>query len=206
MSREYERRRHNREARIRKAHPLIGRLLLLMSAAPQHEVAFHSGAVGERRVAESLAHRTAGGRAVLLCDRRMPRGRGNIDMLAVSPTGVFVIDAKNHTGEVRVAQPLFGKPKLLIKGRDWTRLLDGLDRQVAAVRDVLTAAGHAEVPIQGVVCFTQADLPLLRTKKIRGHLLIYRRALAKRLNADGPLSAATIDTVARRLSAALPPA
>ena len=72
----------------------------------------------------------------LLHDRRMPRGRGNIDHLAVAPTGVCVTDAKAHKGKVRIARPVFGLEKLLINSRDRTRLLDGLDRQVEAVREV----------------------------------------------------------------------
>lgn len=42
--------------------------------------------------------------------------------------------------------------------------------------------------------------------QIRGHALLYRKALAKRLNADGPLDGAGIDAVARSLAAAFPAA
>jgi hypothetical protein len=55
------------------------------------------------------------------------------------------------------------------------------------------------------LCFTTADLPL-GTLKMRGHLLLYRKALAKRLDADGPLQLAAIDTLAHTLVVALPPA
>ncbi len=41
----------------------------------------------------------------------MPGGHGNIDHLAVAPTGVFVIDAKDIKGKVRVANPLFAAAK-----------------------------------------------------------------------------------------------
>jgi len=37
-------------------------------------------------------------------------------------------------GEVRVERPWLGKPKLVVNGRDRTKIVDGLDRQVAAVR------------------------------------------------------------------------
>lgn len=42
--------------------------------------------------------------------------------------------------------------------------------------------------------------------RLRGDLLLYRKTLAKRLNADGPLSPATIEQVARDLATRLPPA
>jgi hypothetical protein len=206
VAREYQRRKRNREARTRKAHPRIGGLLLALRGTPQHESAFHSGELGEQAVAASLEQRTSDGPAIILNDRRMPSGYGNIDHLAIAATGVFVIDAKNIKGKVRVAKPLFGAAKLRIAGRNRTKLIDGLDRQVSAVRDALEANGHAGVPVQGVLCFTIADLPLLGTLKMRGHLLLHRKALAKRLNASGTLQPPAIEALARTLAAALPSA
>ena len=206
VAREYRRRRRNREARTRAAHPLIGGLLLTLGGTPQHEAAFHQGELGERAVAAALEQRAAHGPAVVLHDRRMPRGRGNIDHLAVAPAGVFVIDAKNIHGKVRVVTPLFGGQQLMISGRDRTKLIDGLDRQVYAVRGALASSGHVDVPVQGVLCFTSTDLPLLGTLRMRGHLLLHRRALGKRLSASGPLDQPAIETLARTLASALPPA
>ncbi len=136
----------------------------------------------------------------------MPGGYGNIDHLVIAPTGVFVVDAKDIKGKVRVENPLFGTARLMISGRNRTKLIDGLDRQVAAVRHALAGYGHADVPVHGVLCFTKADLPLLGTLKMHGHLLIHRRALIKRLNASGPLGSSVIDTLARTIAGALPPA
>lgn len=203
--REHERRRRNREQRTREAHPRLGGLLLALRDAPQHEVAFRRGAQGEAAVAGSLEARTADSATVLLHDRRMPGGRGNIDHLAIAPSGVFVIDAKDWTGKISVATPRLGNSKLLIAGRDRTKLIDGLDRQVAAVRAALVGTME-DWPVQGVLCFTQADLPLLGTTRMRSHLLLYRKALAKRLNALGPFSGEQIDATARALAAAFPPA
>ena len=205
--REYERRRANREERTREAHPLIGEALLAVRRAPKHETAFRVGAAGETAAAESLEKRLEGTPVLLMHDRRMPRGRGNIDHLAVAPTGIYVIDAKNVTGKVRVASPLLGKPKLTINGRDRTKLIDGLDRQVAAVTDAMAAQGGSpDVPIYGVLCFIKADLPLIGQQRIRGHRLLYRRALVRRLKAAGPLEAPDLAAVANHLAAVLPPA
>lgn len=204
--REHERRKTNREATVRDAHRHIGGLLLWLQDAPQHETAFRAGELGEVAVGESLDRRTAEGSAIVLHDRWMPRGRGNIDHVAIAPAGVFVIDAKAHSGKVQIDRPLFGSTKLRIAGRDRTELIDGLDRQVAAVRDALVRAGHVEVPIQGVLCFTNADLPLLRTLRMRDHLLLYRKALAARLNADGKLNAEQIVAIAHGLARELPSA
>lgn len=206
VAREHQRRKSNREIRTREAHPWIGGLLLALRGAPRHETAFRRGELGEKAVAASLEQGTKHGPAIVLHDRRMPRGYGNIDHLVIAPTGVFVIDAKDIKGKVRVQNRLFGAAKLMIAGRNRTKLIDGLDRQVSAVRRALAGNNHADVAVQGVLCFTKADLPLLGTLKMRGHLLLHRRALVKRLNASGPLGSSAIDTLARTLAVAFPPA
>ncbi len=195
-----------REAQIRAAHPRLAPLLLALSSASPRQSAFERGARGERAVAATLERRVAAGSVRLLHDRRMPRGQGNIDHLAIAATGVYVIDAKAHKGKVRIARPRFGSERLLINGRDWTRLLDGLDRQVEVVRHVLSRIDSIEIPIHGALCFTNADLPWLSTARMRGHLLIYGRALARRLNAAGPLPPTIVDSLTRTLAATLPPA
>jgi hypothetical protein len=117
---------------------------------------------------------------------------------------VFVIDTKAIKGNVRVARPLFGKPRLTIAGRNRTKLIDGLDRQVAAVRQALARNGHDEVPVLGILCFTRADLPLLGAGKIRGHRLHHRRATARQLNRSGPLVPEAIAAIAAELEASFP--
>lgn len=204
--REYLRRRHNREARVRGKHPHIGGLLLAVRGAPQHEKAYLQGSLGEESVARSLERRTAKGDAIVLHDRRMPASRANIDHLAIAPTGVYVIDAKDITGKVRVSRPLFGAAELLVKGRNRSHLVDGLDRQVAAVRQALTDMGREDVPVRGVFCFTKADLPLFGSSPIRGHRLHNRRAVARKLNRRGPLDAGAIKALAETLAAAFPSA
>lgn len=206
LVREYKRRKRNREQRTQDAHPRIGGLLLALRSAPQHESAFHQGAVAERAVADSLAMRTDSDRVIALHNRRMPSGRGDIDHLAIAPSGVWVIDTKDWNGKVEISSPWLGQPRLLIRGRDCTNLIDGLERQIAAVRATLDLAGYEKITVRGAFCFTKADLPLLRTQTFRGHLLLYRRALAKRLNADGPVSSVSIEQLARHLATLLPPA
>ncbi|MFI5010651.1 MAG: nuclease-related domain-containing protein [Solirubrobacterales bacterium] len=204
MGREYQRRRHNRETRILNVHPWVGPLLLALRGAPQHEQAFRLGELGERAVAASLGRLTEG--SAVLHDRRMPGGYGNIDHLAIVRSGVFVIDAKGCRGKVKVITPLFGPQRLLVAGRERTKFVDGLDRQVAAVREALAAGGHPGVPVQGVLCFTIADLPFFGTLKIRGHLLLHRRSLLKRLRGEGPLGSHAIEVLAHTLASALPSA
>jgi hypothetical protein len=203
--REYLRRKGAREARTRRQHPHLGGLLLAWRGSPRHESAFRVGATGERSIARSLERRGTRRGAVILHDRRMPRGHGNIDHLAISPTGIYVIDAKNIGGKVTVTRPLFGAAKLTINGRDRTRLLDGLDRQVAAVRQALVRLRRTDVAVCGVLCFTaKATLPLVGSSQIRGHQLHHRRAICRKLNRHGPLTAEAIDALAAALASAFP--
>ena len=119
---------------------------------------------------------------------------------------MFIIDTKDWAGSVRVAKSIFERPKLLINGRDRSRLIEGLERQVEAVRAALDEGGRSDVPVQGALCFTRGNLPLHRTQQMRGHLMLYPRALAKNLNARGQLTPAAIAEIAHQLSVAFPPA
>ena len=95
---------------------------------------------------------------------------------------VFVIDAKNIKGKVRVAKPLFGATKLrVLRTRPHEAHRRPRPPGVRRSPQVLEASGHADVPVQGALCFTTADLPLLGTPKMRGHFLLYRKALAQNL-------------------------
>jgi len=192
--REHERRRRDREQRTHEKHPRIGGLLLALQDHPQPERAWITGADGEEAVARTLQER-CGSNVRLLHDRRLPGTRTNIDHLAVTPSGVWVIDAKKYKGKVEVRKPLLGQAKLLINGRDRSKLADGLAKQVDAVK---AAAGDAP-PVHGAFCLLDADLPLVGTLSFRGYQLLYRKKLTRKLNAAGRLS----DTGVRELADAL---
>ena len=87
----------------------------------------------------------------LLHDRRLPKSRSNIDHLAVTPTGVYVIDAKKYHGRyLKIEGGLF-RPRvdrLLVGSRDCTKLVDGVLKQVDVARELLLS----EVPVHGVLC------------------------------------------------------
>jgi hypothetical protein len=148
----------------------------------------------------------------MLHDRRAPNRRGNIDHIAIAPSGIYVIDCKRYKGRIAVAQPLFGKAKLKIGGRDQTKLIEGLGKQVALVKVALADIAD-DVPVQGCLCFVAPEgffadsgLPVLRTLRINGYPLYYPRRLAKRLNRSGPLSADQTLTLQAKLAELLPQA
>lgn len=88
---------HKREERIRTKRPKLGGLILAITDDPQSTKAWDVGAVGEEMLGTRLTD-YASDALLVLHDRRIPGSRANIDHLAVTPAGVFVIDAKKYKG------------------------------------------------------------------------------------------------------------
>jgi hypothetical protein len=169
-----------------------------------------TGAQGEQNLASSLAQRCP--EVAMLHDRRAPMSRANIDHIAIAASGVYVIDCKRYKGKIEVATPFFGKAKLKINGRDRTKLIDGLDKQVAHVKAAL-ADMPEHVPVHGCLCFVAPEglladvgLPVLRILKINGYPLYHSKRLAKRLNQQGPITADQAQRLQAELERRLPPA
>lgn len=167
--------------------------MLKLQAPPQSEAAWKTGATGEEELSAHLAKTCP--EVIVLHDRRMPGSRANIDHIAVSPSGVFVIDSKRYKGKIEVRKPIFGDAVLVINGRRKTKLVEGLRRQVEAVKAGL-AIVEQEVPVHGCLCFLNpagqsggSGLPLVRTLSIDGFPLYYPRRLSKRLRRPGSIDA-----------------
>jgi hypothetical protein len=213
LQREYERRSSARESRIRRRHPRIGGLLLAVTSEPQSTVAFKIGAEGERRIAARL-EKDSGEAVLFLHNRLLGAGRrdGDVDHIAIGPTGVYVIDAKHYSDkkvEVRRSGGLFSpvKEQLFVGGRDRTRLLDSLARQLVAVRTALDLfPGGGDVPVATVLCFLDAVLPMFGTPVIGGVPLLGPRGTARLVAADGRYDAETRAALHAHLAAHLPPA
>jgi hypothetical protein len=164
------------------------------------------GAAGERKLGALLDQR-ADLAYVAIHDRRIPGHRTNIDHLAVSARGVFVIDAKRWEGKIEWASTDL-RARVLVGGRDRTdRLAGALGKQARGVREVLDTAGHGEVPVAKVVCFVDGDWPVLQPSfRAEGMLVTRPRALIRRLGKGGPLTYGVRRAVAHALIEALPPA
>lgn len=132
-----------------------------------------------------------------LHDRRVPGSRVNVDHLPVTPSGVWVIDAKRYVGRLRIESRggLLRSPvqTLRVDGRDRTKLVDGVERQVAVVREALGAPA-TDVGVHGVMCFVKAELPLLVRLQVRDVLIDGPRRLGRRLAQPGPLEEGRIES------------
>jgi hypothetical protein len=203
--REFERRKARREARIRENHPRLGGFILAVTDDPQSTTAWDTGALGEEKLGQKL-NELASDTVRVLHDRRIPGTRANIDHIAITPTGVYVIDAKRYKGRptLRVEGGIL-RPrteKLLVGTRDCSKLVDGVLKQV----DVVRAAVGEEVPVAGVLCFVEADWPLIGGAfTTRGVDVLWPRKLYPRLTATGPFESEVAE-LHRSLAASLPTA
>jgi len=211
LLRTYEQRRARRETQVRSRHPRIGGAILALSDEPATTVSFRRGADAEVFVAQRLRQR-CGPEVELLFNRRLSaRGRdGDIDVLAVAPSGVHVVDVKRYQAAVRVRRrggllrPL--RPQLLIGSRDRTALLDSLERQRDVVRALLDRhPDGAAVPLHLAMCFVDADLPLI-SEQIRGVAVLGSKGVAKRLAKPGWVDGDVRARLTSHLAQALPPA
>ena len=168
-----------------------------------YEQRWAKGAEGEELIGASLESR-ARAEVFLLHDRRMPGTRANIDHIAVAPTGVWVIDAKNYRGkaEVRGRGP---SQELWIAGRDRTKLVESLARQVEVVTRLVGEIAP-RTPIHGAFCFLDTNMTLFRKLTVRGFPLCWCKGMAKRLNADGPVPLEHAELIAASLGTRLPAA
>lgn len=178
--REYERRRARDEAALREKWGPFGGLAVAMSEERSSTRAWSTGAIGEVRVGKVLDS-LASDDIRVFHDRRIPGTRANIDHLVVTGDAVWVIDSKRYTGRpaLLVEGGLF-RPrveKLLVKGRDKSALVDGVVGQVERVSKVVPG-----VPVRGVLCFVDADWPLLGGAfSIREVDVVWPREVAKRI-------------------------
>lgn len=201
--REFERRKARRDQRVRARHPKLGGLLLAISDEPQSTAAWDIGALGEERLGKGL-DALASDRLRMLHDRRIPRSTANIDHLAVTSSGVYVIDAKKYRGRPRlkieggILRPRV--ERLLVGSRDCTKLVDGVLKQVDVVRAML----DDDVAVHGVLCFVEAEWPLIggafTTRSVQ---VLWPKKLYPQLQAEGQLAADVIAEIHRTLARSL---
>lgn len=206
--REYERRAAKREQRIREKHPRIGGFLLAVSDDPQSTKAWQTGAGGEQKLAARLDTLTDQG-VLVLHDRRIPRSTANIDHIAVTPSGVWVIDAKRYKGrpQLRIEGGIL-RPrveKLLVGTRDQTKLVGGVLKQIGLVQEALHRGGFDDTSVGGMLCFVEADWPLIGGAfRIDGIEVLWPKKAAEILATPGPMSADRVIEIQRHLAAAFP--
>lgn len=155
----YERRKAKDEERLRQKWGKLGGIAVALSDEKQSTKAWATGAVGEERLGARLDSLASESIAVLH-DRRIPGTKANIDHVAITAAGIWVIDAKRYKGrpELKIEGGIL-RPRVemvLVGRRDCTKLVDGVLKQIDLVREVV-----GDLPIKGALCFVEADWPLI---------------------------------------------
>lgn len=158
--RQLDRRAEARRKRTLKDHPDTGAFLLAMSDEPMAATAFDSGAPWERWVAELVRQSFPDG--VFLFHRKRGAGRpGDIDIVAVLPSGIWTIDIQRHEDVVADVRHTSGpdgrRDHLFLNEVDRTHVLDDLDDQASAVAAALMRSGFGQIGVRSVLCLVDAE-------------------------------------------------
>ena len=202
--REFERRKIAREERIRAKHPKLGGLILAISEDPQSTTAWNTGALGEEKLGGGL-NSLPGDTIRLLHDRRMPRTKANIDHLAVTPTGVYVIDAKKYRGRP-TSMSTVGSSGLAWSGFSSAHATAPSSWTASSNRSTSHAGSSTPTYLSTVSCASSKRTgPLLGGDfTARGVHALWPKKLYPKFQAEGPLTAGAISEIHRTLAQALP--
>jgi hypothetical protein len=203
----YEHLQARREADVKdRWGARVGGWVLRFSDEPRAIRAWGIGARGEEELAAALEG-VEGLR--ILNDRRVKGTKGNIDHILVAPAGVFVVDAKNYTGDVDIRNVggwFRTELRLYVGGRDRSKLADQMGWQLTEVRAAIGASGIQPMPpVTPVLCFIGARWPRFRRiDEFEGVRLEDPPSLRKLIGEPVVLDEAGIEQVARALASALP--
>lgn len=175
-------------------------MILALSDEPQSTQAWKIGAAGEERLGRRL-DAAAGPLVRVLHDRAIPGSRANIDHIVLCSSGILVIDAKRYKGRPHLRREggLFSPRTEKLGKRNCTRLVDGVLTQVGLVHTSLL------VPILGVLCFVDADWPMLASPfRTRGVSIIWPKKLIAEVTRRGALTESDLDILQGRIMASFP--
>jgi hypothetical protein len=165
---------------------------------------------GQEEACRTRLDELAGDRFFVTHDRRVPAGRESINHLAVTPGGVFVIDAKYFSGglDKRNVGSIFRPDlRLYVGDRDCTTLVHDVEAQAEKVRDLLKIAGFADAPVRGVLCFIDAEWGFFGSPFKLGNVLVtHPKFLYRVLLKESDIATSAIQDAARVLATVLPPA
>lgn len=200
-----------KEHAIKEAHPILGRIVLAVDPLPDKGESWVKGAVGEEKYGASLDELscTSQERVLVLHDRRIPRSKANIDHIAVTAAGIWVIDAKRYSGRVAKEGGGWLNPdvRLTVAGRDRTKLVAGVRKQVEHVAKAMAGSPFAGTPIHGALCFIEADWSLFAKPFVVDSILVaWPKAIRQRLVGEPVAHGCDHRAVHRHLAMSFPPA
>ncbi len=204
---EYERRRTKEKEGLTSKFPRIGNALFYLKKEPQSTKAWSEGSLGEIQIGKELEEIAGRLHYRVLHDRKIPGSSANIDHILVAPHGIFVIDAKNYSGEVRIKSEggllTAYRESLWVGGRNQTKLVEGVKKQVQIVADALSKIS-IEASVVGALAFYKAEFPLFfKPTEING-VLINGKGIERSVTEYQSNIAINVDTVFAHLKKLFP--
>jgi hypothetical protein len=163
--------------------------------------AWREGAEGERRTARHLDGLADAG-FIVFHDRRVPGYGGNLDHVAIGPSGVWAIETKSWTGKVEI-----DGDELLVSGHRRDKAVDQVFREATAVQIALgEAAMRLGLTVTPVLCLYRARMPFF-AKAAQGVRVVSGKQLVALLrNGENRLTAEQVQALAREAERVLRPA
>ncbi len=177
-------------------------------ARSMHGRAWVERAEGDRR-ARARLRIVEGDGVIVLNDRRVPGSRTSIKLIAVSSSGVYVIDAKHYKGLVHTKRPgtinNLGPHELHVGRRDCSAAVEQVTRQLEAVRATLdTTSWGCEVPVHGMLCLTRAEWGFASALQIGDVWVGWPKLTALRVQTPGVMDSPTVQEVSVMIAEHLP--
>jgi len=114
------------------------------------------GVIGELGVAKDLEYLANEYGLTVLHDLSIPGSKANIDHILITRKVIYVIDAKNYTGLVKIYRRKDGKKILRVGSRDQTSLATKVSFYADKVREFLESE-NIDVKVLPLLAFYQAN-------------------------------------------------
>jgi hypothetical protein len=208
---EYLKRKEKYEKTIKENHPISGKLILLLNEEPQRIQAWKKGYEGEKLLGDALDSLGEKYGYIVLHDRKIPKTRANIDHIIINSTGVWVIDAKNYKGEIKIESSggwFSSEIKTLKVGkRNCMHLIEAMHKQKQIIQNILNTSSETknlETEIHLLLGFVNGTFTRFqKTTEING-VHLNRFGVEKHLQKQGNISEESQEIIAKILAKALP--
>ncbi|HEX7071392.1 MAG TPA: NERD domain-containing protein [Rhodothermales bacterium] len=179
----------------------VGLVLLVGFVNSPKVAAWREGAEGERRTARHLDGLADAG-FIVFHDRRVPGYGGNLDHVAIGPTGVWAIETKSWTGKVEI-----DGSQLMVRGHPRDKAVDQVFREATAVQIALgEALSRLGVTVTPVLCLHRARMPFF-AKAVQGVRIASGKQLVGILRTgEARLTPEQVQALAREAEQILKPA
>lgn len=138
-----------------------------------------------------------GDRVLFLFHRRLAGQTGDLPVIAVTPTGVHLIEPRSYPGKkVRACRD---GSTFVIDGVRHTRIAEQMQQHVEALQAAVSIGPLPDATVHSHYCFVDGDLPL-RPLEVAGVRVLSVRGTLRRLRAKGPLDERDVETLHRDLS------